>query len=40
METVNWVGRSSFAPEGLMATQTVIGLLLSFAQVLISLRRK
>jgi hypothetical protein len=34
------VWRRSFAPEGFMVTLTVIGLLLSFAQVVISLRRK
>jgi hypothetical protein len=34
------VGRHSFAPEGFMVTLTVIGLLLSLAQVVISLRRK
>jgi hypothetical protein len=35
-----WVGRHSFGSEGFMATLTVIGLLLSLAQVVISLRRK
>ena len=34
------VGRRNFASEGFMVTLTIIGLLLSFAQVVISLRRK
>jgi len=38
--SVKLVGRCTFAPEVLMLTLTVIGLLLSLAQVVISLRRK
>ena len=34
------VWRRSFDSEGSMVTLTVIGLILSFAQVVISLRRK
>jgi len=34
------VGRQRFAPEDFMVTLTVIGLLLSLAQVVITLRRK
>jgi hypothetical protein len=34
------VGRGTFAQEVFMVTLTLIGLLLSLAQVLISLRRK
>jgi hypothetical protein len=37
---VNLVGRRTTAPEVFMVTLTVIGLLLSLAQVMISLRRK
>jgi hypothetical protein len=37
---VNLVGRRTTAPEVFMMTLTVIGLLLSLAQVMISLRRK
>ena len=37
---VKLVGRSTFAPEVFMVTLTVVGLLLSLAQVVISLRRK
>ena len=37
---VKLVGRRTFAPEVFMVTLTIIGLLLSLAQVVISLRRK
>jgi hypothetical protein len=37
---VKLVGRGKFAPEVFMVTLTLIGLLLSLAQVVISLRRK
>lgn len=37
---VNLVGRRTTAPEVFMVTLTVIGLLLSLAQLMISLRRK
>jgi hypothetical protein len=37
---VNLVGRRTTAPEVFMVTLAVIGLLLSLAQVMISLRRK
>ncbi len=37
---VKLVGRGTFAPEVFMVTLTLIGLLLSLAQVVISLRRK
>jgi hypothetical protein len=37
---VNLIGRRTAAPEVSMMTLTVIGLLLSLAQVMISLRRK
>ena len=37
---VNLVGRRTTTPEVFMVTLTVIGVLLSLAQVLISLRRK
>ena len=37
---VKLVGRGTFAPEVFMVTLTSIGLLLSLAQVVISLRRK
>ena len=37
---VNLIGRRTAAPEVFMMTLTVIGLLLSLAQVMISLRRK
>lgn len=40
MRSVKLVGRHRFAQEGFMLTLTVIGLLLSLAQVIISLRRK
>lgn len=37
---VRLIGRGTFAPEVFMVTLTLIGLLLSLAQVVISLRRK
>jgi hypothetical protein len=37
---VSLVGRGTSAPEVFVVTLTVIGLLLSLAQVMISLRRK
>jgi hypothetical protein len=37
---VKLVGRGTFAPEVFMVTLTLIGLLLSLAQVVILLRRK
>lgn len=36
----NWFGRGTFAQEVFMVTLTLIGLLLTLAQVVISLRRK
>jgi hypothetical protein len=38
--SVKLVGRRTSAPEVFMVTLTVVGLLLSLAQVVISLRRK
>ena len=38
--SVKLVGRGTFAQEVFMVTLTLIGLLLSLAQVVISLRRK
>jgi hypothetical protein len=40
MGSVKLVGRGTFAQEVLMVTLTLIGLLLSLAQVMILLRRK